>query len=498
MNNQPLEFLVQRYINPRKYMNGNICFYSIPDLNSSQLDFLAQNLDTAKKYISDLLINHKNKKNIIGIEKVMSCLEERAGTLFTQDEHYDLCSVLINQKRDRDVVWLSRCLRPSEEQIKGLWDNYLHEILYNGTLDAYYLESLLEEFGNPGLSQDKTDELANKWLSVQAGEKECRQYLQPEDMKQLMKALNIKPNWDKNLAKRVYSRWLDHHFHDKLFTFLQEDVKISPDSEKVELFFTRLLGDGKNIKPSCASRRNIELIVGNLERAVKIFGQDSLGILNSLPKKYISSFYINYISSSTVEYIKRAEKILKVPYSRYMQKIYDTLLISGNIQELNILRNKTKIDPQFKEETIQKSYNGFVSKGFMEAAVQIYLFTEVDPELKQDAVVKGCKKLLKRMESSSVAQQEFKWIMLKSPEYSIPIFQNYIKELIEKDKLREAEMMLNRLPLQPYPEEQYVLACEKADWETAKEIFRNFKEIIKKEYPAYSEIITYIQKQQDF
>lgn len=469
MKQSPLEFLIRSYLNPKDNNTRPI------HLNDSQLKFIADNWMEIKKYFISFI--SKNEVDIFDIGYTLRDLN-KFGASFTENEIEEFYSGLLEQNRLSDIAYLtdSTKIMPNRAQLEEVWRNFFND---NEWKD-YTLETLTKYLGKPSLTQEDVNSIANDWLATLVGDKKCKEYRQPEAIRKFIEVCEKKPSWNKDLAQRVYDHWITYSLHDQLFMFLEEVVGIKPSDEKVQEYYEKLL-TGKIGDDAYST-------INGLEKIIKI-----TGILPS--EEFIQSFYKNNIHLLKERDIERIEKITNVKLKKeleeeYAQHKYSEYLRNGDICGINELKNKTKIMPRFDNDFVQDIYNDMFSNDNIGPALQVYLFTDIKPFVWDDIVHKAGKNLIKRIETEKFSNsllEQLKWLTFY---FGITKeVQSFFSKLVSEERFKTVEYLIGKLNVEPNPEEKYVIACHKADFDTAKVLYRKYEEKIKEKYPIYAQIM---------
>src|SRR3989338_6940074 len=322
MTKTPLELIINEIIHQP---DNN--FHPL-QLNDRKIDFLAEHWSETQECITNLIV--EKEMHCFDFRNIFEDLKKKGIKPAAEYVKENIYESLIAQKRFHDVSRLSKDINmpPSPEQIKNIW-RYFFESEWH----AYDLESLVSHFGTHELSQEQVNYVGNNWLAEFAGERK-REHLetQPKDMRKIINILGKTPQWDKNLANRVYDHWLVFHFHSELFDFLQEFIGARPNEKKVKEYYAKFLSENKNY-----SHSYVESIYYFFDKAIK-----STGILPD--EKTVKIFYRDFLDHRNVEWMRKIENLTSIKVSEEdIQNIYKELLNNGRTAEINLLKNATKI-----------------------------------------------------------------------------------------------------------------------------------------------------------
>lgn len=476
MSETALEFIVRKIV----HQPDNNCHPL--SLNSAQIDFLAEHWGETQKCITDLIV--ANEGYCFDYRKILEELKKKGVAPTEAYVQQNIYEPLITQKRFTDVAQFSGEIKilPSPEQAKRIWQAF-----FENEWRFYDLERLANYFGRPELSQEEVDKIGNDWLAEYAGERKKCIDVEPKNMKKVIEIIGT-PQWNKNLAAKTYDRWLEGCWYWELFEFLRECIGVKPEEKKVREYYAKILsGKGKE-DLSYNSYRDAQSTYEFLKNAVK-----ATGVLPD--ENDVKNFYRTFLDCRSLEWMKKIEELTGVKLSdEDIQCVYKELLNKGRTEEINLLKNKTKIKPKLDEETVQEAYSTLFSKSKAEEALQVYLLTDIEPKVEQSLIPKACNRLIETYGKEVFGQQTIevlRWTAGLFPNEAVPVIQEWIAEFISKEKFRYAKHLLHYLRIEPKActEERFVLACNDADWKTAKELYAGNREKIDAKYPQYARVI---------
>ncbi len=466
-NKDPLEIVIKNLI------ESNYGTYE-PQNSELWLKIVGQNWNEAKKHIAKMLYDGKE---VFCISKILKNLKRKMNCCFDESEMREIYNHLIQKNEINKVSWLSEYteIKPSESQLMNIWKKF-----FSGYWNIYELEELEKIFGKPKLSQKDVDEICSKYLRIWLGKEktDTGMMIQPKQVKKFIEEVGIKPRWDKKTAELVYDRWLSH---ENLILFLQEEIGIKPNEEKVQEYYRKLLSEDIST----------EYIIEKLIKAVNVTG--------IIPKEeFVENFYRKHLGYSNVEEIKKVEKLTKIKCDeKIVNLVYLKLLKKGDIGGINLLRNKTKIKPKFLEKEVQVIYENLLRNGEVRKALHVYLFTEIEPNILKEIVIKACNQLLvKKVDFENIELLD--WLLTYFEEEVTPLLQEHISKLIANEKFQTAEYLISKLNFRLKPEEKYVVLCRKGEWEKAKKLYEEYKDKIKTKYPDYAGLMDLIEKTDKF
>jgi hypothetical protein len=453
------------------YLNQKDNNYHPWELNKGQLSFLAEHWTETKECIEEYLTNSRSV-NVITHLKV---LRKKKNLLLEQADADRIYSALFAQHRYFELSYFSEDagVPPSAPVLKDLWEGFFRQ-----AWRAHDLESLVGRFGKPALAKKEVDRLCNDWLAEFAGEKETkrRELIQPEEFSKIVELTGEQPTWDTALAQRVYARWIKKgHIHKSLFSYLRTVVGAQPRPEDVQGYYRAVL-TGKQ---------------GHGETPVASALEEGIALTGVIPDtQAVEQYYQTKLSQKTLKEARKVEKLTGVPIpAEHINYAYNRLLNSGEFHELRTLQRDTGIAARFEPSTIQEAYAAFFTRDNLQSAIQLYLETDIEPQ-GQDANViqKCCTARLKNDKEYHSAWQEVKWLAATLPSAATPVIQEHIRELVAEEKFRTVEDLLRTLDgeVQPAVQEQFAIACQKADWTTAQKILSAHTQEVVEQYSLYA------------
>jgi len=493
---ESLEYIVTHYFKQTD------C-YGEPQLNDAQSEFLAQNQSQIKGRIKTLLTR---EGNIHGIGKNLKILGEGGFSLTDKEIKNEIYQGLLDQDKYGEVQTLSKELKikPTKNQIIECWKQALRT-----PSPKRNLEDLTEQWGNQQLSQKAVNEWGNFWLATSTGEEKWKYstILSPKEIKDCISLLEKVPKWDKELAKRAYHHRLPTYFHENLCKFLEEDIGIEPEKKQIQEHYRQILARHKPTRPSNSTSYEIE----QLQKAIEITGIQPR-------EEDIEKFYAKAIKIN-IEEIKKVEEMTGIKMKEEMvQKVYRELLEDGNVYDINQIKKATGIEEKINESAVHKTYEKLFREKNIAAAMHLYLHTDIDPNPKETDIIEGCRETIKNCKDKDKNEvtwppyleppfiEQLRWLTTQFPNQAKPITQSYIKELISneesksshgwKSDLKWAKQLITYLNTDPFPEEQYVLACLEANWDVAKPLYKKHKTSIDQQYPLQAGIMEYINSPQ--
>ncbi len=491
MNSEAIKAVAKLYFNAE--IRCNIKSDRLMNLSSSQISFLTDNWKETKECIEEYLIQDGR-----GMWDMMTFLESfrKNNNLMLRQEEADIIyDKIIKKGRPSDILRISESagISPSNPIIDEMWKSIFSDG-WNYKRDWHIddLENMVKRFGKPNFKEGERNRIGNDWLRCwsedadQSKKEHKTRWMSSIEPKKFHKVISIiggNPEWDMTLAEKAYAYWLRRGVMQKeLFDYLKENVKAAPKKEDVHTYYADLFEQEKN-------DRNYEPIAKRIK--------ECLAFTETKPKKEELDDYYPYaltrIGSSRKEQhsfdeIKKVERLTGIPITeKHVKAAYNTLLMRGDTYTIRELKQKTGISPTFDTGQIQKAYSEILTKGNLYRARDLYLETDISPERQKKGLVE---KLSKELINGRDNYEAIIWLANMFPEDTTPPVQSYIKGLILEKKYHEAKYFLRSINnlIKPAVEEQFAIACEKADWNTAKILLGGHKEALYQGYPVYAEV----------
>ncbi|MFH0870422.1 MAG: hypothetical protein V1866_05195 [archaeon] len=491
MNSEAIKAVARLYFNAE--IGHNVKSDRLMNLSGSQISFLTDNWKETKECIEEYLIQDGR-----GMRDMMTFLEsfrKNNNLMLKQEEADRIYDTIIKKGRPSEIIRISESagVSPSKPIIGEMWKRIFSDGWnYSRDWQVDDLEHIVKRFGKPVLKEGERDRIGNDWLrywtrdTEQAKKGHKTRWMDGIEPKQFHKIISViggNPGWDMTLAEKAYASFLRMGIiHKELFNYLKETVKAAPKEEDVHAYYADLFEGEKN-------ERNYGPISERIEAC--------LAFTEKKPRKEELDDYYPYaltrIGSSRKELhsfdeIKKVERLTGIPITeKHTKAAYNTLLMRGDAYIIRELKQKTGISPSFDTGEIQEAYSTILAKGAVHRAMDLYLETDISPNQQKKGVVE---KLSKELINGRENYETIRWLANMFPkETTLPV-QSYIRGLILEKKYREAKYFLRSINdlIKPAVEEQFAIACEKADWKTAKTLLNGHKEALYQRYPVYAEV----------
>ncbi|MBS3148380.1 hypothetical protein J4219_05830 [Candidatus Woesearchaeota archaeon] len=466
-------------------------------MRDGQLELIELNWDESKDILGKMAFEVKDgARKFIDVNYVFKALKDRGVVDVEKYIREEIFPVLIEKENYGDVCFVTNStgILPDKEQVANVWTGFSNQ----DSPSEWDLKSLIAYFGKPESLQGLVDKIANNWLAEMAGERENTGSLrQPDQILQFLEFSGVKPVWDRNLAMKAYDYWFTErqHFHEPLFEFLRCEIGVEPDENKVHAQYAVILS-GANDRHKEISSITLE----SLDKAIRA--------TNVKPAEdAVRLFYARSLSSRNLYMLKKIESLTGVKMDEeIVKKKYQELLFAGDIDELEELRGKLDVLPNFGSDIVQQAYESVFSNGNIRGAMKLYELTKmrpIVPEISKEVKENACKIFVKaavrrdaalidwedhRTDQERLREERDVAKALFADEIKVEI-QAYMREFVENGKRRQVERFSFWWGIDPLPEEQYVLACLDGNWKKAREVYAKHKKEIVKRYPEYAQVL---------